>query len=84
MFDWLSIINADRMAYFSGRIACLLLYPFFRVQDRGKVRSNPYVWQNFGFHYVNNGRRYLYRESVEWIGVLSWLIALAVLWAVLR
>ena len=80
MLDALIYIFIDQIAYFTGRVTCILLFPFFRIRNRGNVRSNPYAWRTFGFYYVDGERRYLYRETVESIGVATWFVAIFVLW----
>ena len=64
----------EAAAYFVGRAVASAFLPHIGVEPLKSQKSMPFSWTSRNFTYQRDGRRFLYTESIQFIGTIALLI----------
>lgn len=67
----------EALCHGTGRVLTLLFAPRVGVESLGRQKSQRW-WSRNGFTYMRGRHRYLYAESVTFIGMVFWFLVAAV------
>jgi hypothetical protein len=57
-------------AYLVGKAVASVLLPHLGIEPLEKQKSMPFSWTGRGFTYQRAGARFLYTESIQFIGTI--------------
>ena len=81
LVDLSARVVLETIAYFTGKALVLVAMPGFELEPFERQRSaSRWKWQ--GFTYSTGGRRFLYLESVQLLGLAVWIVVGAFVYAV--
>jgi hypothetical protein len=64
----------EGIAYFVGKAIAFVFLPHLGIEPLKRQKSMPSSWKWRGLTYTKGGKRYLYTESIELIGVITLLL----------
>jgi hypothetical protein len=73
LFEVVGQFLFEVLAYGTGKICALVLVPHIGIEPFEQQRSAP-RWKWRGFSYLKGGRRFLYTESIQLLGLGIWII----------
>ncbi len=73
LFEVVGQFIFEVLAYGTGKIFALVLVPHIGIEPFEQQRSAP-RWKWRGFSYLKGGRRFLYTESIQLLGLGVWII----------
>ena len=73
LFELIGQFIFEVLAYGTGKIFALVFVPHIGIEPFDQQRSAP-RWKWRGFSYLKGGRRFLYTESIQLLGLGVWII----------
>lgn len=79
LFEIIGQFVFEVLAYGTGKLFALLFIPRMGIEPLEQQRSAP-RWKWRGFSYLKGDRRFLFTESIQLLGIVTWIfIALVIL-----
>jgi hypothetical protein len=83
VFEFIAQGIFEVLLYGTGKVVCMLFLPHLGIEPFEKQKPMPrFKW--WAFTYVKNDRRFLHTESVQFVGLIFWVLISAWVFLVLQ